>query len=167
VIRPTHLRERCVDPQLEVVAAGHVEGLLIANFATPERDSLLELLPATHPAFEIGKQIYKINGDQTDQAKTVLGVLDSLAVDLERDRVNPVKQSIGVKALAKALRPHLAVVVKSDGRLTAEVMLAIKQVTRITDQASLEHVLAPGLARDLGEKKTRALRDIVGKPVQS
>lgn len=159
MIRPARLRAKGVDPAMEAVALGHAEGRLISNFATPERDSILELLPVcidrTHPdARRLARmvvEVYNVNSEQTDQIKDVVGFLDCLATDLGQARMDPLRDGIGSRALARALRPHLKTIRAAD-EIDATVMLAVRQVSKITDRVAAEQILSPALRRELGEK---------------
>jgi hypothetical protein len=163
LIHAQAVRDRGVLPLLDVVAAGHTEGLLIANFATPERDSLLEILPAvvdrSHPlarqTFEITKRVYTVNGDQTDDAKGVLGYVDGIATVLER-------KPSGSQKLAKALRPHLATLADRDANLR-EVAAAFREVERITAGVSREQLTSPALQHQLGRKRFAVLQDVIAE----
>lgn len=174
MIASATLRKRGMDPTLEAIALGHAEGLLIYN-PTPERDSIFEILPSVvDPRVAEAKRLARmivdvrnLNGQQGEEIKDVCGWLDGLATDLADREVNdPVRQAIGSRSLARALRPHLATIVAAD-RVDSTVLVAIRNVDRIASKALRQQVLSPAVERELGAAKFAVLRDIVGEQVQS
>jgi hypothetical protein len=169
VIAAATFRKRGLDPQLEVVAMGHLEGRVFFN-PSPERDSLFELLPDVVQPGQRDSRLFarllveaqKLNGDQTDHAKTVAGFLDSIASQLaDAELNNPLRRAIGSRALARAVRPHLKQIASAD-RVDSAVLLAIRQVEKVTVGVLRQQVLSPAVERELGAKLYPLLVDIVG-----
>lgn len=165
------IRSQGVDPLMDAVALGHMEGSLIWN-PSPEADSIVELIRLVGDKTDsryrdlcrLVVQVKTINGDQTDGIKTPLGLLDSLAVDARDREINgdATRKPSGSQTLAKALRPHLRTLADAKA-VDREVAAAFREVVRVTAGVSRAALTSRALEHQLGRKRFTVLQDVIAE----
>lgn len=137
------------DSALDLIAINAREHLVLCNPATPERDSLAEDLLAltAHgvPREVIGALLQRL-GEALDLNRLEGTGERALAGTLDRF-CQQAEAALGVKALARALRPHLRAI--ADGAERSELLAALRAVDRLAAAQTLDRLRSVALRHEL------------------
>jgi hypothetical protein len=158
-------------PALDAVALGDLEQLVFYN-PSPDRDSLLELipeliLPAERRSAEgrefasLLREGVSLNTTQTDRCRSVTGFLDGLVIDLHDRQLNGGGAgALAAKAVAGAVRQPLRAIADLDPEDLAAVVEAVRTIDAVLDRAGRTQALGATVEHELGRRAYELLRDL-------
>lgn len=155
---------------LDARAAGLAEADLIVRLHTPEIDSLVEEItfapdiPAARKLRLLGyvQQIADLNATEGEHERAAAGLLDQLATAEHRAECERLTDTLGVLALARALRPHLAVIAAPSTDDGVAFFVAAAGLRDITRAVTPSRLAAPSLRNQLGAKRHALLLALTG-----
>lgn len=154
---------------MEAQALGDAEARALFN-PDPEINSLAERISALRhhgvPAdtlsaiFDDLRVVIQLNARQTIEDAGVCGHLDELAVSLHRDVTEGLSRALGIHALARTLRPALAVIQAPGAHSAGEYVRAVRDVDRIIATTPASKLLGDSVRHELGAAKHNLLREL-------
>jgi hypothetical protein len=152
---------------------------LIFNAATDDIDSLVEEIAALPVSDDLKRRLLHychdllaLNNDEGEHERYAAGVLDATLTTLRDDarprgedgRYNPGQRSqFTVKALARTLRPALAVIAQVPAAEAKAFINAVRTVDHVLDLVPAHQLLTPSVRNQLGAGRYRLLEDLVSE----
>lgn len=156
---------------MEARALGDAEARRLFN---PDREvnSLAERIAALRGVvpvlqlreiFDDLRVVIRLNSAQIQEDAQVCGQLDELAASLHRDATTTVaERALGIKALARALRPALGIIAVPGGHAAAEYVRAVRDVDRIVATTPRSRLLSLSVRHELGTGRHDLLCELAG-----
>lgn len=160
------------DLTVEGVAMVQAELDLIANFKTPEPDSVIERILRWHRLYDLPdhevveviedlKRLRAMNGQEADIYRQIAGQLDTVATVSDAPEM---EQALTVRGAKRLLREPLALLVANeegqrvDGRTLVDARAAVDRVVAVAPRKLL---LGDSLRTNLGGRRFRVLARVV------
>lgn len=160
------------DLTVEGVAMVQAELDLIANFKTPEHDSVIERILRWHLLYDLPdhevvgvvedlKQLRAMNGEEAEIYRRIAGQLGTVATVSTAPEM---EQALTVRGALNLLREPLKLLVASeagtpvDGRALVDAVAAVRRVAAVAPHTLL---LGKSMKTNLGGRKFEALKRVV------
>lgn len=156
----------------EARGANLAEQQLIYN-RTVEVDSLVEKIhtlgipdPARRELLDYCRRIFKINRVEGEHERQAAGILDHAVVRLRDETLNHnLRSLLTVKAIARTLRPALAVIAKPADHDAIAFVKSVRAVDDLIAEAGAQRLLTASVAHELGPGRYRLLQQLVAERV--
>lgn len=169
---PSHTIRTALSGTMEAQALGRAEARRLFN-PDSEVNSLAERLMALRTfgvpqdclrsIFADLRAVIDLNTAQCGEEASVAGQLDELATVLHRAETEAhVSCSLGIKSLARALRPALEVIAAPARHAACVNVEAVRVIDRIISDTAPSRLLGPTLRHELGAGKHDLLADLMG-----
>jgi hypothetical protein len=166
-----HTIRIALNDAMEAQALGDAEAQRLYN-PDPDINSLAERLlqlrahnvpePHLQAIFTDLRAVIQLNTAQTSHDAAVSGQLDELATSLHRDTTQAtVTRALGIHALARALRPALAVLQAPASHSASEYVRAVRDIDRIITTTPRSRLLSHSVRHELGATKHALLTELV------
>lgn len=161
-------RTEALEPAMEVIAIGHSERSDLYD-PSPELDSVLEFLlalprdtPDRAAAITWTSRALAKNELQISHGRTIAGYADELTRDHHDAECNGGATTLGIQAIARALRIPLATIAEPTARTSADERLdAFAAIHAVVTAVPRAQLLSDGVRYELGIAKSAVLERIV------